>query len=344
MKENPFVLMFGKEPVMTIPRNQIAAEIIGDFSKSIPSSQIYILIGARGAGKTVLLSEIYKRIDAEEDWIAVDVNPHRDILQDMASILYDKGKMQRLFLKGSLGISFQGLSFSIEGGTPVTSVTTVVERMLQHMAKKGKRLLITLDEVTSGEKVKEFAHDFQGFVRKGLPVYLLMTGLHENVMSLQNDKSLTFLYRAPKLLLQPLDSTAIKNSYIRALGVDEETANSLSSLCKGYGFGFQLLGYLFFRHGKIDDELLEEFDYQLRINAYDKIWSSISENERRIVEALCGTEDLSVASILTQTRIKEKAFSVYRERLIQKGVVVSKRRGFLSLALPRFDVFVRQKI
>ena len=342
MKDNPFVLMFGKEPYVTIPRDQIASEIIGDFSKSIPSSQIYVLLGARGAGKTVLLSEIYKKIDGEKDWIAVDVNPHRDILPDLASILYDKGKMKRLFLKGSLGISFQGLTFSIEGGSPVTSVTTVVERMLEHMAKKGKRLLITLDEVTSGEKVKEFAHDFQSFVRKGFPVYLLMTGLHENVMSLQNDKSLTFLYRAPKILLRPLDSTAVKSSYVKALGVDDKTANELASLCKGYGFGYQLLGYLYFRHGKIDDELLEEFDYQLRINAYDKIWSSVSENGRKIVKVLCEADEVSVASILTQTGFEDKEFSVYRDRLLQKGVVISKRRGYLSLALPRFDVFVSQ--
>lgn len=125
--------------------------------------------------------------------------------------------------------------------------------------------------------------------------------------------------------------------------MDEETANLLAGLCKGYGFWYQLLGYLFFRHRKIGDELLEEFDCQLRINAYDKIWSSASENERRIVKVLCGIDELSVASILAQTGIKEKAFSVYRERLIQKGVVVNKRRGFLSMALPRFDVFVEQQ-
>lgn len=343
MKDNPFVLMFGKEPYVTIPRNQVSSEIIEDFTKFMPSSQIYILIGARGAGKTVLLSDIYRSIESREDWIAVDVNPHRDILQDMASMLYDKGKMRRLFLKGSLGISFHGLSLSIEGGVPVTSISTVVEKMLEHMSKQGKRLLITLDEVTRSEKVKEFAHDFQGFVRRGFPVYLLMTGLHENIVNLQNDKSLTFLYRAPKILLQPLDLTAIKNSYIRTLDVDEETAESLASLCKGYGFGYQLLGYLYFRRKKLDEELLEEFDYELRINAYDKIWASTSENERRIAKVLCSAEEVPVSSIIAQTGFKEKDFSVYRERLIRKGVAISKRRGFLSLALPRFDVFISQQ-
>jgi len=40
-----------------------------------------------------------------------------------------------------------------------------------------------------------------------------MTGLFENIDALQNEKNLTFLYRAPKVKLQPLDKGAVKQKY-----------------------------------------------------------------------------------------------------------------------------------
>lgn len=59
MNTNPFTLMFGKEPNLTIRRDNIYSQIITEFSNPLPSTQFYILTGARGAGKTVMLSEVY---------------------------------------------------------------------------------------------------------------------------------------------------------------------------------------------------------------------------------------------------------------------------------------------
>lgn len=339
---NPFTLMFGKEPLLTIRRDQVISRIFSDFSSPLPSSQTYILVGARGAGKTVVLTELYKTFESE-GWVVADVNPHRNILEDLAAQIYEKGKVKRLFLKGALDISFHGISFTLEGKEPVSSISAVVERMLTHLQKKGKKLLVTIDEVTSNDRIREFAHDFQSLARRGLPIFLVMTGLYENVMSLQNDKSLTFLYRAPKILLSPLDLKAIEKSYAKELAVNEELAKSLANMTRGYGFGYQLLGYLFYSKRKIDQDFLDEFDYQLRINAYDKIWSSVSENEKRILRILCRGEEVAVSEIMAETGFNNKDFSSYRERLLQKGVAISRRRGFLSLALPRFDVFIEQQ-
>lgn len=340
MGNNPFTLMFGKEPYLKIKREQIISDIDVDFSSSLPTSQVYILIGARGVGKTVLLSEIYNHFDEMEEWVVADVNPHRNILEDLGSVLYEKGKTKKLFLKSEFSISFKGISFSIEGKEPVSSISSVVEKMLGHLKKKSKKVLITLDEVVSNERVKEFVHDFQSFARKGYAIYLVMTGLYENVSNLQNDKSLTFLYRAPKILLEPLDMIAIKNSYRDVLGVDEIIAKQLAVLTSGYGFGYQLLGHLYYEHRAIDSVLLDEYDKQLRINAYDKIFSSIGENEKKILYNLTKESQRKTADILRDLELSNKEYSVYRDRLIQKGLVISKQRGFLSLSLPRFKQYL----
>lgn len=91
--------------------------------------------------------------------------------------------------------------------------------------------------------MRAFAAAFQIFLRQDLPVYLLMTGLFENISALQNEKSLTFLYRAPKIHLGPLNIGTIAEDYRAVLGLSGQESMDLARLTKGYSFAFQVLGY-----------------------------------------------------------------------------------------------------
>ena len=70
---------------------------------------------------------------------------------------------------------------------------------MKRIKKKRKRVLVTIDEAVCNDTMKEFVSLFQIYMRQDLPVFLLMTGLYENIYELQNEKRLTFLYRAPKI-------------------------------------------------------------------------------------------------------------------------------------------------
>ncbi|SEP75883.1 hypothetical protein SAMN02910369_00560 [Lachnospiraceae bacterium NE2001] len=59
---NPFTLSFGKEPTEFISRLTQTNEIIDDFNSEDPVSQVYMIIGVRGSGKTVILTKIKKMI------------------------------------------------------------------------------------------------------------------------------------------------------------------------------------------------------------------------------------------------------------------------------------------
>lgn len=94
--------------------------------------------------------------------------------------------------------------------------------------------------------MRSFAHDFQSLLRDDYPVFALMTGLYENVNSLQNNKNLTFLHRAPKVELGPLKQELIKKEYSKIFrGEDCGTVDALAKLTKGYAFAYQVIGYLF---------------------------------------------------------------------------------------------------
>ncbi len=211
---NPFTLSFGKKPLQCISRISQTNQIIDSFEAEIPSNQIFMITGVRGSGKTVLMTSIAGKLRAEEQWIVIELNPSRDLLQSLAAKLYSIPELHSEFLKARLDFSAFGLGVSIEDAAPVTDIENAVELMLEHIRRAGKRLLVTIDEVVCSEYIKIFVSSFQIFLRQDYPIYLLMTGLYENIYDLQNHKSLTFLYRAPKLILEPLNYTAVRKSYI----------------------------------------------------------------------------------------------------------------------------------
>ena len=87
MTKNPFSLSFGKEPISLINRSMQTAEIIETFEDENPAYQVCMITGVRGSGKTVMLTEITKKIRSDDDWIVMDLSPERDLLQSFAANL-----------------------------------------------------------------------------------------------------------------------------------------------------------------------------------------------------------------------------------------------------------------
>ena len=69
-----------------------------------------------------------------------------------------------------------------------------------------------------------------------------MTGLLENIYKLQNENTLTFLYRASKIVLGALNYTAVRKKYMDVFGLDMEEAEEMAGLTGGYPFAFQEIG------------------------------------------------------------------------------------------------------
>lgn len=67
--------------------------------------------------------------------------------------------------------------------------------------------------------------------------------------SLQNEETLTFLYRAPKIHLTPLSIGTVADNYSRTMQRPKETALEMARLTKGYPFAFQVLGYHTYENG-----------------------------------------------------------------------------------------------
>lgn len=337
---NLFDLTFGKLPNNFLSRDNLISEICYDFCSEVPSSNLYVISGVRGSGKTVLLNKVHNMMSEETDWVTVKVNPDRDILEQIAANIYESESVKHLFLKPSFSFSFHGLTFSIDGKTPISNIKSLLEKMLIHLKKHNKKLLVSIDEVTNSKEMKSFAHDFQSFLGDGYEIFLLMTGLYENIHSLQNNKTLTFLYRAPKIYLEPLDLIDVFNSYKKIFNNEKESViKELTLLTNGYAYAYQLLGSLFTKEEKITDKLLEDYDKKLKDYCYDKIYDNIPTSELALLKVIPENGKCSSKYIVENCSMSIKQISVLKDRLIKRGILKN-QKGVFEILLPRFRNFI----
>lgn len=338
--KNPFNISFGEEPKELIQRNDEYNEIIDTFTSESPSSKALIISGPRGSGKTVLMAQIKKIFDTYEDWICVDLNPFTNMLEDLASKLYDKGKLKKLFLAHEFSFSFHGLSFSISGKNPITNVNALLEIMLKYLKEKNIKVLVLIDDIAGNDNVKAFIYSYQSFLRDSYNIFLLMTGLFENISELENSNNLTFLLRTPKIFLKNLNPRAITLSYENIFDLGTDDALKLAKLTSGYAYGYQLLGNLLYKNNtnKISKKILSDYDLSLEENVYGKIWSQLSDKDKTICFSMC--ESNKVSDIVDKANLNNSALQVYKKRLEKQGIIDTSSRGKITFTLPRFKEFV----
>ncbi|MBO4857635.1 MAG: AAA family ATPase [Treponema sp.] len=343
MKENnPFTLSFGKSPNELISRYEYVEEIVHTFKSSNPVSHACLIEGIRGSGKTVLMTTVEKELLKEKDWIVVDINSTQDLLSDFAIRLVDACKKFTDILKKGFNVSVAGFGIGLNGENQNRNSISIINEILEGLKKKNKKVLITIDEVMNGDSMRHFASEFQIFLRKDYTVFLLMTGLYENIFSIQNDPSLTFLLRTPKINLAPLSLLQISKQYQKVFDIDIELARKLAKITKGYAFAFQALGLLYFdyRTSLSLEEILIKFDDLLDDFVYRKIWEGLSEQDRNVILAITDSKT-KVSEICQKVNMTSSTFSKYRERLINRGLIASTQHGYVELILPRFAEIAR---
>lgn len=340
---NPFSLTFGLLPEQFIKRDAIKNEVYNDFNSDKSESNVYILTGVRGSGKTVMLNYLKSEFEKLDNWIVLNINPEMDILESVASKLYEKGSLKKYFLRTSFNFSFKGFGFSIEGDTPIKNIETLLEKMLNIVKKNNKKVLITIDEISNGNNIKVFSHTFKNLVNDGYPLYMLATGINENVYNLQNEKTLTFIYRAKKIEMKSLNLSEIAKSYEKVLGLNREISYKCAVLSEGYASAYQILGSILYKGKKkdIDQDVIDEFDRMLEDINYQKLWDDLSNKDKQLLYGFYQQKNNKVNEVIKLSGIKQDSYSTYRERLIKRGIVTSESYGYLSLTLPRLFNYIQ---
>ena len=340
-KNNPYSLIFGKEPKQMISRSSAMAEVVEVFCESEPSQQVFMITGVRGSGKTVLMTEISKEIEKKEEWIVVELNPENDLLNGLAAKLSGENSLATLFRNAKINLSVLGLGIGIEGVAPIRDIESALIKMLESLKKQKKRILVTIDEAVNTKEMRAFASAFQIFIRKDLPIFLLMTGLYENIDVLQNEKHLTFLYRAPKLELRSLNIRTIAENYKKNFAIEDGVALKMAKLTQGYSFAFQVLGYFTGENDGRMEKALPQVRQHLEDYVYEKIWADMSARDRKIAYGIAISKNGKISEVREILGIETNEFNPYRKRLIRRGIINGEERGYVHFTLPMFADFVK---
>lgn len=353
--DNPFTPSFGEVPVHLAGRRQIVSSILQAFQSERRRPELTALLsGARGTGKTTLLSLLAAKAEPL-GWISVETTARPGMLDDIeigvrrrASHLLKKQKTANVASVDIAAIG--GLSFHAPSQEP-SNWRSRMEDILDQLEQLDCGLLITVDEIDpSLPDMIELAIVYQHFVREGRRVALIMAGLPHSVSALISDKTVSFLRRAQSFKLGRIADIDVNTALVRTISEYGREADpaGLSSAVKeisGFPFLMQLIGYRAWDISPTSNSISAS-DFQQGIQvAREEMESRIleatyrelsSEDIRFLNAMLVDEEDSSIADITKRLNRSSSQVAQYRRRLIDAGVIGERKRGVVGFDLPYF--------
>ncbi len=347
--QNPFTTTFSKAPEYTYIHTEKTDEILENFQYDHPSESVYKITGVRGSGKTVILAKVEEELKKNKEWLVFDVNPTRNILEQIGAMLVKAGfrtkdkEITGMNISANILGSGAGIGYTTEQKHDFFDIGIEIEEMIQSVQRAGLKILIGIDEISRTKEIIQFASEYGTWLRANYPIYLVCTGLYENIQELSNVKNLTFFRRATTIKTEPLNAIRMSEMYKNKLNIDIDHARELAKITKGYAYAFQELGVLCFR--KKEDETIDDIIYNLKSElfaySYEKIWEEMTDMDRFLAHLLVNKEEYKREEVLILMKDKAKNYSMYRDRLIKRGILHS-RQGYISLALPFFADYIKE--
>lgn len=150
--QNPFITTFSKNPETSYIYIEKTNEILSNFSYENPSESVYKITGVRGSGKTVILAKIEEELRKEEmskkGWFVFDINPTRDLLNQVASMLVEEGFGKNRSKSKSFNVSASvlgtGAGIGISSDDAFFDIGVEIEAMLKQVQKRIRKYLSEL--------------------------------------------------------------------------------------------------------------------------------------------------------------------------------------------------------
>jgi hypothetical protein len=189
----------------------------------------------------------------------------------------------------------------------------------------------------------KFASEYGRWLRADYPVYLVCTGLYENIREVSNVKNLTFFQRATTIKTEPLNAFRMAEMYKKNLAIDSKEAKAMARITEGYAYAFQKLGALYFKKKKSEtlENIIPDLKAELFAYSYEKVWEEMTEGDRFLAGLIADKQEYKREEVLQLMGDKASNYSMYRDRLLKRGLIES-RHGYISLSLPFFGDYIKE--
>lgn len=360
--DNPFTPVVGKVPLYLAGREAIIDDVETALSGSGNDPAIIsLLVGARGTGKTTLLSR-FADVAESDGWVTARVTCVAGMLDDIL-VRARRGARHIVDTQPSRKIKSIGIadvaSLELEQSSPeLTNWRAKLEDVLDALDVYGTGLLVTIDEVTpSVGEMATLAAAFQHFIDENRRVALIMAGLPYGVTSLLSGKSTSFLRRAARYELEALSDYEVEEALLRTMkeGGKSFAPDALEAAVEaihGFPFMLQLVGYRSWRMAG-DAQIVDAESVnaavgiarkELEQRVYEAVWFELSESDKLFLAAMAQDEGLTRQSELAGRLNKPSGHvSRYKKRMLQQGVIQERSRGLLEFCLPGFKEYFLER-
>ena len=131
----------------------------------------------------------------------------------------------------------------------------------------------------------------------------------------------------------------IADNYKNVFNTDSDIALKMAKITKGYSFAFQVLGHFTWKNDGDYNMALPYFKQYMEDYVYEKIWSEMSEGDRRLAYGVARSKSGKAKDIKSIASISDNEYSVYRDRLVKRGILDGSTHGYVKFTLPMFEEY-----
>ncbi|MFK5584928.1 ATP-binding protein [Serinicoccus sp. LYQ131] len=365
MPGNPFRPSFGTSPRVLAGRAGLLDEFDVALGEGPGSPMRSILIsGPRGMGKTVVLNELEDRARTR-GWHVVRLPEGPGMVEETEQSLLpgllarvDPAAEQRRVTGG--GIHAVGsISTEIDHTYPHTqSLTAMLARLATLAAERGTGVLLTLDEVQSVEvaEVSRLASAYQHLLRDDHEIAFVGAGLPVGIATLLKQRGTTFLRRAERLQLGPLDEAEVADAAVRTVRaagrvISPEAVRLLVRIAHGYPYLLQLVGYHAWRAAGTDEVITERDVERTREVVVDRMSRlvhtpallDVPPGQLDYLHAMAQDDGPSATGLVAERLgVSRQHANVVRTRLIARELIAPAGHGLVDVALPYLREHLRR--
>lgn len=379
MAMNPFKPTAGKMPPVLVGRESA----IEQFAEALDNGagapgRIMLVIGQRGFGKTVLLTE-FRRIASERKWETISETASPGVAQrliealDSHNLRIDQASLNpSVNIAGIAGASLGSIAIS-SSASPLNLRNAIAKRLESSKIGKGKGILITIDETQAAslDDLVAIATAVQHVItsidetnvpdseKKGIAI--VFAGLPSIVNDLINDDVITFLRRAVQCKLDNVPLLDVKNAFLESVvdsgkTISDDNAWKAAQASDGYPYMVQLVGYYMWQSAQrrhSSEITLDDVDAGIadaRIAFDDAVCApaldSLKSAELEFLQAMAvDVPDVTVVSdIEARTGHSRSWVNKYRAALIKDQVVRAAGHGKLAFAVPHLGEYLKKQL
>lgn len=362
-KMNPFKPTAGGEPPLLIGRERV----VRDFDKGLDNGvgapgRIMLITGARGTGKTVMLTVLGDKARAHK-WDVIEETASDGLCERLVSELCSKDSLiNKLTFAPSITIAGASVSLGEAELSPKRMPETLRKAMsarLDALEKRDAGLMISIDETQAASRADliAIATAIQPQIREKRNVSIVFAGLPQMISDLFDDEVITFLRRARTNVLANVPIDEVKESFAQTfedsgMSLDTSLVEKAAVATAGYPYMIQLVGYYIWDAADarestvISKEDVDEGIREARVDLDNAVCvpelHGLSKNDKAYLEAMAVSDGPSGTSEVAKRMGRSAKYAAtYRKRLLDAYVIRQTDRGEVDFAVPFLREYLR---